>query len=546
MKPFSLFILLILCTYATTIPLESVAAPQAKTSTKKTQASKQTTAKKSTGKPSATQQKKASQPIKQSGNNKKTSSSQASKKTRTNSKKTQTNRKTTSEPRTSADAKKQQQATQREIKQTEEQIRQNDIKIKDGLNELGRLQSDISVSQSKIQASRTSLDKLEAQISSLSSEISTNEQQLKKLRDEYMKAVKKMRLTMKNRSELAFIFASDNFNQALRRARYLRQFSHWRDQQTVAIAAATASLRKQQDQLAVARTQQASLLKEQQLQEQTLQTQKQHQDLVVNQLKQNGAALKSHLARKQAEANALNARIASLIAAEQKKAEEDRKRKEAEAAKKVEEERKRKEAQAKKEAESQKLADAKQNTTRQKERNPKTTTQKDTKQQQKNKQTEQLASATKIEKSSENTPKSYGSQGFAAMKGKLPRPVSGEFKITSRFGRQSLPDLPDVVYENPGIDAEVASGASAIAVYEGKVSGVYMLPGYHTVVIVNHGNYYTVYGNISSPSVSVGQEVSAGHRLGTIAPDEDNQNRSSIHFEVWRNRDKLNPMEWLR
>ncbi len=132
------------------------------------------------------------------------------------------------------------------------------------------------------------------------------------------------------------------------------------------------------------------------------------------------------------------------------------------------------------------------------------------------------------------------------MKGNLPRPVSGSFKVTSRFGRQSLPELPDIVYDNPGIDAEVASGASALAVYGGKVSGVYMIPGYNTVVIVNHGSYYTVYGNISSPAVKVGDQVKAGQGLGSLAPDEDNHSRSSIHFEVWRNREKLNPLEWIR
>lgn len=103
-----------------------------------------------------------------------------------------------------------------------------------------------------------------------------------------------------------------------------------------------------------------------------------------------------------------------------------------------------------------------------------------------------------------------------------------------------------MVYDNPGIDAEVSAGASALAVFSGKVSGVYMLPGYNTVVIVNHGNYYTVYGNIASPAVKVGQQVKAGQGLGSLAPDEDDRSRSSIHFEVWRNREKLNPLDWIR
>ena len=130
--------------------------------------------------------------------------------------------------------------------------------------------------------------------------------------------------------------------------------------------------------------------------------------------------------------------------------------------------------------------------------------------------------------------------GFAQMKGSLPRPVAGAFRITSRFGRHSLPDLPNVMYDNPGIDA------SAQAVYGGKVSGVYVVPGYSTVVIVNHGNYYTVYGNIQNAAVKVGESVKQGQNLGKLAPSDDDTSHSSIHFEVWHNRDKMNPSEWIR
>lgn len=106
--------------------------------------------------------------------------------------------------------------------------------------------------------------------------------------------------------------------------------------------------------------------------------------------------------------------------------------------------------------------------------------------------------------------------------------------------------MADVVFDNPGIDAEVASGASALAVYQGKVSGVYMLPGYSTVVIINHDGYYTVYGNLSSASVKVGDTVKQGQALGRLAPDEDDPSHSSIHFEVWKNRDKQDPLSWIR
>lgn len=132
------------------------------------------------------------------------------------------------------------------------------------------------------------------------------------------------------------------------------------------------------------------------------------------------------------------------------------------------------------------------------------------------------------------------------MRGSLPRPVSGTFTVTSQFGKHALPDLPDVTYDNPGIDARVAAGASAQAVFGGTVSGVYMIPGFSTVVIVNHGDYYTVYGNLASASVKVGDRVKQGHALGNVATDPDNPGHSEIHFEVWKGKEKLNPQSWIR
>ena len=141
---------------------------------------------------------------------------------------------------------------------------------------------------------------------------------------------------------------------------------------------------------------------------------------------------------------------------------------------------------------------------------------------------------------------STSSADFASMRGSLPRPVSGSFRITSPFGRHTLPDLPDVTYDNPGIDAEVQAGATAQAVYGGTVSGVYMIPGFSTVVIVNHGDYYTVYGNIASSSVKVGDRVRQGQSVGQLTVDPDNPGHSEIHFEVWKGKEKMNPQNWIR
>ncbi|MDE6695607.1 MAG: peptidoglycan DD-metalloendopeptidase family protein, partial [Muribaculaceae bacterium] len=141
---------------------------------------------------------------------------------------------------------------------------------------------------------------------------------------------------------------------------------------------------------------------------------------------------------------------------------------------------------------------------------------------------------------------SYSNVNFASLRGSLPRPVEGSWRITNPFGRHSMPELPEIEYDNPGIDAEVAMGATVKSVCGGKVSGVYKVAGYGTVVIVNHGDYYTVYGNLASTNVSVGTSVGAGQSLGTAGTDPDDHRRGSVHFEVWKGREKQNPSSWLR
>lgn len=468
-------------------------------------------------------------------------------KTKTKAKTTTvTKSKTSSSPKTSAEAKKRQEAAQKEIKQTEEQIRANEAEVKKNLSELGKLDQSIEATNKKIKDLNIKISNLNTEISSLESGISKNEQELERLRAEYLKAVKKMRVTKKNKSTLAFIFSSKNVNQAMRRMRYLREFSSWRNRQTDEINAKTADLKKQRDALAKAKDEQSNALALQKTNVAKLDREHTLQEAMVADLKKNGAALQSHLKKKQAEATELGNMVYQLIAEEQRKAAEEEARKKA-----AEEEAQRlaaeEEARKKAAEEEQILANAGSKDKKKKDKKEKTP--EPTKVESGKTPTEYADArkrAPRSKTSSTSEPATPAGASFADMRGKLPYPTSGSFSITSRFGRQSMPDLPDVVYDNPGIDAESEAGASARAVFKGKVSGVYLLPGYNTVVIVNHGNYYTVYGNISAASVKNGDSVDAGTSLGRLALNDEDSSHSSIHFEVWKNREKLNPQDWLR
>lgn len=137
------------------------------------------------------------------------------------------------------------------------------------------------------------------------------------------------------------------------------------------------------------------------------------------------------------------------------------------------------------------------------------------------------------------------SGSFAQNKGRLPGPVRGSYRIISDFGVHQHSELKRVQVNNGGIDIAVAAGADATAVFDGVVSSVFVIPGYNTAVMVRHGNYITVYANLSRVYVSAGTRVKTGQSLGRAYTDPAT-NQTTIHFEIWKERSKQNPRSWLR
>jgi len=128
--------------------------------------------------------------------------------------------------------------------------------------------------------------------------------------------------------------------------------------------------------------------------------------------------------------------------------------------------------------------------------------------------------------------------GFGARKGSLAWPVGGG-RISRAFGPQPHPTLKGVTVPNNGVDISAPAGSAVSVVHTGKVVGVQFIPGYQNMVIVQHGAYYTVYSNLESLSVSKGEEVAAGQAIGKLGSED-------LHFEVWREKQRLNPAGWLR
>ena len=523
---------MVLMTPIVTESFDSVVEVYAQSSSKKKKQKKSSSSKKSSKKSSSKSKSSKKSSSKKSTSKKKSGSKSSSK---------------AKSPTTSADARKQQQKAQQEIKLTKQQIGENERLVKKSLNDLNSIKSDISVSEKQILQLTGKISKLNEQLISLNTQIVDNEKKLTTLRDKYLKVVKKMRLVKGNTDGLTFIFASKSFSQAYRRLRYLREFSKWRENQVAEISKVQAELKQQHEALLATKSELDKVVEIEQQAKAKLLTQKSKQDVLVADLQRNGIALNSHLKKKQQEVNDLQNRIADLIAAEQRAVEEKRRKEEEQ--RRLAEEKAQKEAEAKKETERQKANEARE--TKAEEDKGKNKKKKDKGGESIDKKDRSYADARKRkerDKTSKGSTKSVSQDesSFEKMKGNLPRPVSGMFKVVVPFGRHSLPDLPTVEYDNPGIDAEVAPGSSALAVFAGEVSGVYLLKGFDAVIIVNHGSYYTVYGNIATPIVKVGDKVKTGQALGKLFTDASDNNRTVIHFEVWKGREKQNPMLWIK
>ncbi len=132
---------------------------------------------------------------------------------------------------------------------------------------------------------------------------------------------------------------------------------------------------------------------------------------------------------------------------------------------------------------------------------------------------------------------------FSRNKGHLPWPVQRGV-ITSYFGRQHHPTIKTLQITNNGIDIKTDHNAAVHAVFSGTVVGTQYIPGYEYMVILQHGNYYTVYSNLKEVFVKKGKDVKIRETIGKVSTDR-RTNISQLHFEIWRGKTRQNPTAWV-
>ena len=404
--------------------------------------------------------------------------------------------------------KQQKAKTQREITETAKQIDKNKADTRRQLNQLNTITAEIGEQQRSIDALTKQLEEINAELQSVNDSIAANEARLQEMRDEYGKAIRKIHSHSSSLDKLLFVFQSASFHQALRRMRYLREFSAWQKRQSREIGEMQKRLEASRAHINALATTKSNNLKDQNLAKLTLEQKKRQQSDVVSKLKKEGKQLSSILAEKKKKAKALDEALDRLIEQERIAAEKARQ--------KAEEERRKK-------GESQ--SDGKQ-------QDAKPEKKEETKPKTKPKAPEKVDVAL--------------SGSFESNKGKLPFPVTGKYKIVSHFGVNKHPELKYVTTDNGGIDIETQPGAVAHAIYEGKVSAIFRQEGFNTVVMIRHGSYLTIYVNLSEIYVRTGEKVKMNQNIGKIYSDSEDGNRTILHFEIRKEKTKLNPEQWMR
>jgi septal ring factor EnvC (AmiA/AmiB activator) len=366
------------------------------------------------------------------------------------------------------------------------------------LNEVNLLDKKIKQREKLIKAYNEQIAVLDEEISQGQINIKTLNTDLGKLQKEYAKMIT---FAYKNRSHydrLAFIFAADDFNQAFSRLRYIRQFSDARKVKMEQISSTQRQISNAVEASQQAREEQTALLKDEKTQQDALKDEKDDLNKQVAALKKKEGSIQQDIKNKQQQAQKLQKAIDDIIAEEIRKANEEAERKRREEAKKNA---------------------AKKGTTT-------------------------TPSTPKKETGMALTPSEKTlSSNFVSNKGKLPWPVERGV-VSSTYGKHASVVSDKVTVTNNGIDIATTEGSKARAVFDGEVTSVTKLTGSNTVVIIRHGEYFTVYSNLENVTVKRGDKVKTKQNIGTVHTNMT-EGKTELHFELLKEQNRQNPSNWL-
>lgn len=392
---------------------------------------------------------------------------------------------------------------QQQIAASETLLRSTKKDVKSQLDNLALINGQIEDRKKYIRSIENDVQSLNNEINTLQRQLRGLQRELKDKKDKYGASVQYMYRNKSIQEKLMFIFSAENLSQTYRRLRYVREYADYQRLQAIEIERKQKQVEAKKTELETTRSAKEKLLQEGEAEKKKLEKQEKDKQTILNGLKRKQRNIQNEINKKRRSANRLNAQIDRLIEQEIEKA---RKRAEEEARKKAKEE----------------------------------AAKKGTEPIDKSKVVEKPAAKGTVDKFRMNTEDRKLSGTFEKNKGILPMPITGPYVIVGRYGQYAV--TKNVRLDNKGIDIRGKAGAKARAIFDGEVSAIFKYNGLNNV-LVRHGNYISVYCNLSAVAVTKGAKVTTRQEIGTI--HVDTSGNPILHFQLRKETTKLNPEVWL-
>ena len=380
------------------------------------------------------------------------------------------------------------------------EIREKEAQLQHVKSKEVSVKKQLEIQLEKIKLKEKLINTTEKQTKLLSNDMYLNQltinrlkRELVVLKDDYAQMIVKSYKSRSEQSRAMFLLSSENFLQAYKRAQYMKQYASYRKNQGLEIQSKSEELLVHNETLEVQKTAKQKLIEENEKERLVLEKEKQIQQELAKAIKKDKKQLLAEIKKKQQETKNIDNQIAKLLRAA--------------------------------------IAAANKKTaTATVKSNPKTSAE----------STKATETSAKIVLTAEGK---IESNNFKANKGKLPWPVEKGF-VSLPYGDQPHPIVKSLIVHNSGVEFTTDQGANARAVFAGEVISVMVLSPVNKAVMIQHGDYFTVYQNLSSVSVSKGDKVSIKQAIGRIRTNGDT-GKTVLKFTLSQNTVYNNPATWL-
>lgn len=408
-------------------------------------------------------------------------------------------------------------------KELQQQIAESETLLQSTRKDVKSQLDNLALLTGQIEERRRYINMIESDVNTLASEVASLQKQLNKLqrdlKDKKQKYETSVQYMYRNKSiqeKLMFIFSAETLSQTYRRMRYVQEYASFQRLQAMEIERKQKQVAAKKKEVERAKNAKLQLLKQGEAEKAKLEEQEKERQTLLTDLQKKQKGIQNEINKKKHSAQQLNVQIDRLVEMEiekaRKRAEEEARRNAADASKA---------AAAKAENENKGAGGTDAASKKEPETAKKTVT---------------------VEKFNLNNEDRQLSGTFERNRGVLPVPITGPYVIVSHYGQYAVDGLRNVKLDNKGIDIKGKQGAQARAIFDGEVSAIFQYNGLNNI-LVRHGNYISVYCNLSSVSVAKGSKVSTRTVLGTV--HTDSSGNTILHFQLRKETAKLNPELWL-